>query len=461
MENVSQSAWKSGLRTAAFAVFGVAILLGIVSGSYVPFAKQRSPAEARALVRGGDAVMRVYYLALDAGWEQDRLESLILGQAGDFYLAATEADPEDLRARLSAMSVLRALGRNREAASLIRGWRRDEFPESVRTALGGLYAIVVSRNPSQEAMEKARDYAFEIGPGPLLLATGYRDIGYEGRAREVLAEAALQSRPFLRSLMAAAIVNALIFLSGIAWVVARVLRIRRRISAEQSPGGPPTAPVGPREAAEALILWVFFSTLFAHTVSLLPVGEEGLALARLAPSALGALVAIAWVWLVVRPGPGSAWRLRSSGGYAVSGLAAAGLSVIPVMLLYSIVQQVMGESPAQDPAVRLLAVPEGMLAKVVIVVAVGLIAPAVEETLFRGIVFGGFRSRWSFWAAAAASAGLFAVAHLNVAGLAAYFLLGLLFAHLFERSRSLVSPWAAHAAFNIFNLAMLLTLFGS
>ena len=37
---------------------------------------------------------------------------------------------------------------------------------------------------------------------------------------------------------------------------------------------------------------------------------------------------------------------------------------------------------------------------------------------------------------------------------------GVVFAYLFERSRSLFAPWAAHAAFNIFNLMLVIVLFG-
>jgi len=52
------------------------------------------------------------------------------------------------------------------------------------------------------------------------------------------------------------------------------------------------------------------------------------------------------------------------------------------------------------------------------------------------------------------------VVHLDLAGFVAYALLGLVFAYLFERSRSLVAPWAAHAAFNVFNLVLVFLLFG-
>jgi membrane protease YdiL (CAAX protease family) len=461
LESTPQTDWKSGLRTAAFAVLGAAILVSIVVGPDVPFAEERIPAETSLLMRGGDNFMGAYYIVVDAGLGEDRAESLFLEHAHRFYRAAMDAEPDDFHARLSTMFVLRGLGMNKEAADLVTPWRRGQFSGSERKALGAAYAMVVSQHPAPSAMETAHDYLFEMGPGPLLIATAYRDIDDEARAQETLAEAAARSEPLLRRLIIATVVNALIVLSGVVWVVWRVLRRKSRARPEGEAEAPLTMSLGPREAVEALILWAFFSTAFAQVVSAVSWGEEGFALALLSPSLLAAIVAIGWVWLVTRPGSALGWRLSSLGGNAVLGVVAAGLSVIPVLLLYSFLLELRGGSPAENPLVRLLTVPDSLLARAGIVIGVGLVGPAVEEMLFRGIVFAGLRSRWSFWAAAGGSAALFAFAHLSLAGFASLFLLGLLFAYLFERSRSLVAPWAAHAAFNIFNLAMLMTLFGS
>lgn len=461
MESSPQADWKSGLRTAVFAVLGAAILISIVVGPEVPFAEERFPAEASLLMRGGDNCMRAYYILVDAGLGEDLARSLFLEHAHRFYRAAMDADPGDLDARLSTMFVLRAVGRNKEAADLIAPWRRGQFSESERKALGATYAMVASQHPAPSAMATAHDYLFEMGAGPLLIATAYRDTNRDARAQETLAEAAARSEPLLRRLIIASVVNALIVLSGVVWVVWRVLRRRPRARPEGEAATSLTTSLGPREAAEALILWVFFSTAFAQVVSALSWGEEGFALALLSPSVAAAIIAIGWVWLVTGRVSALGWRLSSPGGNAVLGVAAAGLSVIPVLLLYSFLLEAKGGSPAENPLVRLLVVPDTLLARAAIVLGVGLVAPAVEEMLFRGIVFAGFRSRWPFWAAAGGSAALFALAHLSLAGFASLFLLGLLFAYLFERSRSLVAPWAAHAAFNIFNLAMLMTFFGS
>jgi hypothetical protein len=96
---------------------------------------------------------------------------------------------------------------------------------------------------------------------------------------------------------------------------------------------------------------------------------------------------------------------------------------------------------------------------VLLVLAACVAAPALEETLFRGILFRALRCRWSFPAAAALSAVIFALGHTRWSALLPYLLLGALFAWLYERSGSLVAPAVAHGAFNGFNLAIILVLY--
>ena len=80
--------------------------------------------------------------------------------------------------------------------------------------------------------------------------------------------------------------------------------------------------------------------------------------------------------------------------------------------------------------------------------AIVVVAPIVEETLFRGFIFKGLRNNFSFWPAAIVSAGLFALAHgqLNVA--LDTFILGLFLAYLFSKSDSIWPSVILHASKN-------------
>ena len=86
------------------------------------------------------------------------------------------------------------------------------------------------------------------------------------------------------------------------------------------------------------------------------------------------------------------------------------------------------------------------------VLALGF-APLMEETFFRGFVFGGLRGRWGMLPAALASGLLFGLAHVGNPGslylIIPIGLVGALFAWGYAYSGSLFAPIAAHFLFNL------------
>lgn len=66
-----------------------------------------------------------------------------------------------------------------------------------------------------------------------------------------------------------------------------------------------------------------------------------------------------------------------------------------------------------------------------------IIAPVVEEIFFRGFIFAGLKRRWHWPMAAAVSAGLFAVAHVIPTSILPIFILGFIFAFLYQVSGSI------------------------
>ncbi len=166
------------------------------------------------------------------------------------------------------------------------------------------------------------------------------------------------------------------------------------------------------------------------------------------------------------------WRLTGWWRQAALGISAAGLSAAPVLGLHKLLQDLQlrhlylrprslpAKLPEEHPLVPLFVGEEGWQWRAMLIVGACVILPILEETLFRGILYRALRRHWSFAPAAVGSAAIFAVSHLSWAGMVPYLLLGMVFAYLYERSGSLVAPWAAHGAFNGFNLAILLALFG-
>jgi len=86
-----------------------------------------------------------------------------------------------------------------------------------------------------------------------------------------------------------------------------------------------------------------------------------------------------------------------------------------------------------------------------------VIAPAAEETIFRGYIYGVLKRYIGGVAAAVISAGLFAAMHLNATSLPALFVLALCFTLAYEATGSLLVNIFMHS---FFNLSMFLVLLG-
>jgi hypothetical protein len=86
-----------------------------------------------------------------------------------------------------------------------------------------------------------------------------------------------------------------------------------------------------------------------------------------------------------------------------------------------------------------------------------VLAPVVEELLFRGLLYGTLRLRLGPAPATILSAALFALAHgYGVVGFVSVFMSGVLWAVAYERTRSLWPGMLAHAANNLQATAIVL-----
>ena len=87
-----------------------------------------------------------------------------------------------------------------------------------------------------------------------------------------------------------------------------------------------------------------------------------------------------------------------------------------------------------------------------------LLAPVVEETMFRGILYPVIKQagypRLAWWGTAL----LFALVHLNLVTFVPLLVLALLLTELYERTGNLLAPITAHLLFNALNFAALLVL---
>ncbi len=77
-----------------------------------------------------------------------------------------------------------------------------------------------------------------------------------------------------------------------------------------------------------------------------------------------------------------------------------------------------------------------------------LVAPVVEEIFFRGFVFAGLREQYGWQRAALVSSVLFALIHLTPTAVIPIFILGYIFAYLYQRSNSIWPAILMHASTN-------------
>lgn len=78
----------------------------------------------------------------------------------------------------------------------------------------------------------------------------------------------------------------------------------------------------------------------------------------------------------------------------------------------------------------------------------GVLIPAAEEMMFRGILFKRFRERQRFWYSAVCSSVFFMFMHTNTTQMVYAFLLGLMLAYLYEKIGSVKAPVLLHIMMN-------------
>lgn len=82
------------------------------------------------------------------------------------------------------------------------------------------------------------------------------------------------------------------------------------------------------------------------------------------------------------------------------------------------------------------------------IIVSSIFGPAIEEIVFRRILFGYFHKHFNFFIAAGISSFIFALAHLEIAHIMRYYAVGFAFAFLYVKRNNLVAPMFAHVAMN-------------
>jgi membrane protease YdiL (CAAX protease family) len=168
------------------------------------------------------------------------------------------------------------------------------------------------------------------------------------------------------------------------------------------------------------------------------------------------------VYLVAVRWRGLAWSdlgLRSTERFwFVRAIYLGFVAYLLIALTYALVGQLLGELPV-NPQIGLLA-PAGITfwGGVAMAMMVCLVAPFVEEVLFRGILYTWLRRRWGVAVSSVVSGICFSLLHGIVWLIPAIALLGVLLAVIYEKSGSIWPSIVTHATFNTVTVILLYTI---
>jgi membrane protease YdiL (CAAX protease family) len=475
MESPAVSARRVILRTVIFVILGALVLVVVLLGAQT--ADLGSP-WGRLYRRAGDTYVQVFYLASSVGPRTLRGDP-ILGQSLEFYEQSAKSDPEDRLTQLSQGLVLATLGRTGDSEEVLRRALKEEQGERGRAQMRAALVAAGSAHPTPGQIEAAQQAVGDLVPGPAFLARLYLANGDQERAEQALRTGRERADSLIAPLLAVAAIWALVLLAGLIGLIALAASRKRRQGTRPAP-----ARWGLREGLEALILFFIVQLAVSPALLLWPGLVERQPSVLFIPSVIGGLSAVAWVRLMTPGARSMGWRTRRVGRQLLIGIAAAGVMVPFVIGLEHVVQAISAQ-PAEQPLVPIFTEAVTWPARVALILGVAAVVPVVEETVFRGILYGAMRRRWSVGVAALASGVIFAVGHPHanlavghphvgpigllllylasllayVASLLPYVAIGMILAWLYERTGSLVAPAAAHGAFNLLNVAALLVLF--
>lgn len=149
----------------------------------------------------------------------------------------------------------------------------------------------------------------------------------------------------------------------------------------------------------------------------------------------------------------AAFGFSQAAASAVAWGAGAALVVLPVAYVLQsgcawLLEQA-GVAPAPQHAVELLVKDGSLATRTVIGLFAVVLAPVVEESLFRGLLYPLLRDLGWPRLALVSTALLFGAIHLNLAAFVPLSLFGATLAWLYSRTGNLLAPITAHAMFNL------------
>lgn len=126
-----------------------------------------------------------------------------------------------------------------------------------------------------------------------------------------------------------------------------------------------------------------------------------------------------------------------------------GMYVVAALVSAAVIKLFYGGS-ANNPQVKDLTGGGGFswTSLILALITASIVAPVIEEMLFRGMLYGWLRTRWSAVGGVILSAAIFSAAHAIPLILASIFVVGLTLAIVYEKTKSTLATMTLHSLFN-------------
>jgi len=315
--------------------------------------------------------------------------------------------------------------------------------------------------PREELQEHARALAGQAGwLADLTLVDCYKALGDDKQVEAISARAADRARRFGVAISFLVLALLSLLALGVILLARAVIHWGLRLPVRRAEL-PFIVPWTLLDVAEVLILLPFALAVtavaaYAGRPLFAPAGQVPLAhpLLVAAQYCVAVLVCLAVIFRRVRAR--SSRPLRSLGLRAgrplrliAAGIGGYGVLICFMVLLGVALQGLTGDSlPLAQTAEDLIGDAGNPGAVAIYFVLVCVIAPMVEETIFRGYVYAGIRRFMTPRLAMVAAGLLFAGAHLSPDAMVVITLIGIVLCYLYERTRSLLPGMIAHALHN-------------
>ncbi|WP_185523183.1 CPBP family intramembrane glutamic endopeptidase [Listeria booriae] len=173
------------------------------------------------------------------------------------------------------------------------------------------------------------------------------------------------------------------------------------------------------------------------------------------------VIAVIIVWLLLRKQPRSTKIEQGQPASASVSVIYAVLGFVALLIGQAIAISIMSMFGVGGASQNTEMLGEMARAVPIIVVFTSVLAPILEEIVFRKIIFGELASRLNIHVAAVISSLFFGLMHMELSYLLVYVVIGLMLCYMYTKTKRIAVPIAAHMLMNIIAMIIQFTMGGN